>query len=97
MKSEDLEYGETPIAPLYPTKPADEEYTYTFSGWDKTIVPVVGAETYTATYSKEAILVPTELINAGEDARATKVLIDGRIYIMRGGEMFTLDGSAVRK
>ena len=43
-------YGEAPTAPADPTKESTAEYTYTFAGWDKEIVPVEGDATYTATY-----------------------------------------------
>lgn len=35
LKEETLEYGSTIIYPESPTKDKDQEYTYTFSGWDK--------------------------------------------------------------
>ena len=45
------QYGQTPVAPSDPTKPATAEYTYTFAGWDKTIVQVQGDQTYRATFN----------------------------------------------
>ncbi len=53
LASDEYEYGATPVAPANPTKAATEEYTYTFSGWDKTIAVVTEAATYTATYSSQ--------------------------------------------
>ena len=45
-----VEYG---IVPTHddPTKAATAEYTYTFDGWDKTVVAVTGDATYKATFS----------------------------------------------
>ena len=51
LKSEELEYGVTPVAPEDPTKASTAEYTYAFNGWDKEIVSVTEAATYTATYN----------------------------------------------
>ena len=50
LKSEEVEYGTMPVAPEDPTRKADEEYTYTFIGWDKAIEAVTGNVTYTAQY-----------------------------------------------
>ncbi|MBO4962199.1 MAG: InlB B-repeat-containing protein [Clostridia bacterium] len=49
-----LEYyasGEVPSYNGTPAKAKDAQYTYTFSGWDKTIVAVTGDTTYTAKFS----------------------------------------------
>ena len=43
--------GERVTAPADPTRPADEDYTYTFAGWEKTNVTVEGNSIYTATYT----------------------------------------------
>ena len=51
IEAKEYEYGATPIAPSDPTKPATAQYTYTFAGWDKTIVAVTGATTYKATFN----------------------------------------------
>ena len=44
-------YGATVQIPPAPTRPNDEHYTYTFSGWDKQIVRVTEDVVYTAVYS----------------------------------------------
>lgn len=51
LQRSSLNYG---VSPIYegptPTKPATAQNTYTFKGWDKEILPVVGAETYIAQF-----------------------------------------------
>ena len=44
-------YGDSVNVPANPTKATDNTYTYTFAGWDKTVVNCVGDATYTATYT----------------------------------------------
>lgn len=52
LQSSNWEYGQTPTySGATPTKPADTEFTYTFTGWDKTIHSVTGEEIYTAQFS----------------------------------------------
>ena len=46
-------YGAYPAYPNpTPTRPKDNQYTYTFIGWDKELTPVLEDVTYTAIYDK---------------------------------------------
>ena len=52
LQSNEVAYGETPVyTGAIPTKPADAQYTYSFSGWDADIVAVTGEATYTAQFT----------------------------------------------
>ncbi len=50
LSSKTYHYGDTVIMPNTPTKPEDDEYTYTFAGWDSSVVACNGNKTYTATF-----------------------------------------------
>ncbi len=52
LYSAEVEYGSVPTyGGDTPTKNRDQQYTYTFYGWDVTPTAVVGATTYKATFS----------------------------------------------
>ena len=56
IRSEDIEYGETPMAPTTPSKDPDDSCTaYVLSGWTPEIVPVVWVATYTVSYKCETV------------------------------------------
>ena len=57
VSAADYDYGTSSNAvavPADPTRPATPEYTYAFAGWDAPVSNVVGAATYTATYTSTA-------------------------------------------
>ena len=47
--------GDKVKVPANPIRAADNTYTYTFNGWDKTVVNCAGDATYTATYKSTYI------------------------------------------
>jgi len=87
--------------PIYtgdtPTRPNDDEYTYTFKGWDPEIVAAT-RETpnyYYATYEAKPIGEGIEDIYS-DTLTPTKFLHNGQIYIIRGDKTYTIQGQEVK-
>ena len=90
-----VEHGQKPTTSVIPTKEADEEYRYTFAGWSPKIAKATSDAEYTATY-----MATPKTQGLGDvqrdDVQCTKVLLDGTIYICRGGNTYSIDGQRVK-
>ncbi|MBR0195818.1 MAG: InlB B-repeat-containing protein [Paludibacteraceae bacterium] len=100
LQSELLEVGTTPVySGAMPTKPEDAQYTYAFSGWDATIVPVVADATYSATFAptekpQESIVVnegETTTIDVNTETTTTIVHVSGLLNVEDNVTLTTLD------
>lgn len=88
------DYGSSPTCEQ-PIKEDDEEYTYTFNGWNPEVVPVVADATYTATY--EATPKSEGIEDVFFNEKPHKVLEKGNIYIlMPGGRKYSIIGELIK-
>jgi len=107
IKTDSVAYGEMPAyTGATPTKTADAQYTYTFTGWDPEIVAVTGDATYTAQFSSTtnsytvtftapegAAPVPAaQTVKYGEKATEPSEIPSSAYYNVFNG--WKLDGSA---
>ena len=96
LENQLVAYG---VVPAYqgeaPTKEDDEEYIYTFAGWSPRVTAVTSDAAYYATYTAHKKTEGFESITDHQSPITNKVMIDGRIYIIRGGHTYTTDGIMV--
>ena len=82
LQSGKVAYGEMPeYTGETPTKADDDQYTYTFSGWEPEVATVTGEATYTATYTatpKTATLT-FDLAGGTLDGKTGKVTMTAKI------------------
>lgn len=95
IESNSYLYGETPACSVTPTLEPTEEWIYTFEGWTPEITAVTGNAVYTAQYSQSPAG-GMGFINAEVGEKAQKLLINGQIYIIRAGKIYTIQGQVVK-
>ncbi len=91
-----VEYGETPVyAGTTPQKDADNYFTYTFAGWNTSIVPVTGNATYTATFdcARKQYTVSFATTEGGSGSMDSAVVDSGDYTLPANG--FTPDAGMV--
>ena len=82
----EVAYGETPEYGLNaPTKKGDAQYSYTFAGWDKEIVPVTEDVTYTALYDQTVNTYTVKWVNYdGEELETDENVPYGTVPVYDG-------------
>ncbi len=96
LQSVETVYGTVPAyTGTEPAKAEDENYTYTFDGWDKTLSAVTGDDVYKATYKATAKTVTAVETPAAEEQEVQKTVDNGVLYIIRGGVRYDARGQRV--
>ena len=72
LSSKTYHYDDEVTPPETPEKPADETYTYEFTGWDKEVVNVTGETTYVAQYEPKYIDYEIKFLNYDETVIESK-------------------------
>lgn len=104
LKSGKVKDGETPVAPADPTRAADAQYTYTFSGWNPTLGPINKNTSFIAQYSTTVNTYSIQF-RSGDDSTKWMLVVTGwqypgeySTYLIENlpyGTAITVNGSAI--
>ena len=97
LQSEWVNYGEMPsYNGITPTKPEDEQYIYTFLGWEPEITLVIDNAAYTAVYEAvEKVGSSIDDITTGTN-KPRKVYVEGKLFIIIGDSVYSSQGHRIK-
>ncbi|MCQ2121173.1 MAG: InlB B-repeat-containing protein [Fibrobacter sp.] len=85
LQSSTVQYGNVPVyAGDTPTLAATAQYSYTFAGWDATLIPVTGEATYTATYDATINKYTVQFLNYDNSVLQEELLAYGTMPTYKG-------------
>lgn len=79
LKTWKVKDGETPVAPADPTRAADAQYTYTFSGWNPALGPINKNTSFVAQYSTTVNTYSIQF-RSGDDSTKWMLVVTGWPY-----------------
>ena len=96
LQSSMVNYGEMPeYHGVTPTKPEDEHYIYTFSGWEPEITIVVAYAEYTAQYDATDKVTTAIQNTQSDEVKTYKILRNNKIFIIRGDKVYSILGHVI--
>ena len=96
LQSTMVDYGAMPeYFGEIPTKPEDEQYVYTFSGWEPEITIVVAYAEYTAQYDATDKVTTVIENTQSDEVKTYKILRNNKIFIIRGDKVYSILGHVI--
>ena len=96
LQSTMVDYGAMPeYFGVNPTKPEDDQYVYTFSGWEPEITIVVAYAEYTAQYDATDKVTTAIQNTQSDEVKTYKILRNNKIFIIRGDKVYSILGHVI--
>ena len=96
LQSTMVDYGAMPeYFGVTPTKPEDDQYLYTFSGWEPEITIVVAYAEYTAQYDATDKVTTVIENTQSDEVKTYKILRNNKIFIIRGDKVYSILGHVI--
>ena len=96
LQSTMVDYGAMPeYFGVTPTKPEDDQYVYTFSGWEPEITIVVAYAEYTAQYDATDKVTTVIENTHSDEVKTYKILRNNKIFIIRGDKVYSILGHVI--